>query len=84
MISYADFELAIARWKARTSGVPMPAEPVMSGAVNVEIPNATEPEDSGYVVEQQSGYVSSESRKQASGSIIISDSLYEPPTPASK
>jgi hypothetical protein len=80
MIAYADFEIAIARWKARASGVPMPAEPAASGAVEAEIPNATDPGgESDYVVEQESGFVSSETRKQASGSIIISDSLYEPP-----
>ncbi len=80
MISYADFELAIARWKARASGVPMLAEPVASGAVASEIPNATDPGgESGYVVEQESDFVSSETRNPASGSIIVSDSLYETP-----
>jgi hypothetical protein len=44
MIPYADFEDAIARWKARQSGVPQPAAPVASGTVEAEVPVQTAPE----------------------------------------
>jgi hypothetical protein len=44
MISYAELEFAIARWKARKNGVPQPAEAAVSGAVEAEVPVATAPE----------------------------------------
>jgi hypothetical protein len=44
MISYADLEQAIARWKARQSGVPQPAAPDASGTVEAEVPVPTAPE----------------------------------------
>jgi hypothetical protein len=40
MISYADLEFAIQRWKARTTGAPEPAAPAASGAVAGEIPGS--------------------------------------------
>jgi hypothetical protein len=46
MISYAELEFAIARWKARKSGVPQPVESAISGAVQAEVPVATAPEGS--------------------------------------
>jgi hypothetical protein len=79
MISFADFELAIARWKTRTSGTTASGEIAVSGAVTSEVPNATAPEDSDYAVDVSSGYSSSTPQAQASGSIVISDSLREPP-----
>jgi hypothetical protein len=44
MISYADFEFAIARWKARQTGVPQPVPPAASGTVEAEVPVPTAPE----------------------------------------
>ena len=70
MIAYADFEFAIARWKARTLGVPAPLGPTVSGMVESAVPVATNPDD----VES-----SRRSPAAASGSIIVSDSLIEPP-----
>jgi hypothetical protein len=46
MISYADIEFAIARWRARAAGVPQLAPPVASGTVSAEIPVANAPEES--------------------------------------
>jgi hypothetical protein len=76
MISYADFEFAIERWKSRAAGVPQPVTPVASGTVAAEVPVATAPESPA---DPQSGYVSSESGNNASGSILASDSLIETP-----
>jgi len=44
MISYADLEFAIARWKSRAAGVPQPATPAPSGMVADQVPVATAPE----------------------------------------
>jgi hypothetical protein len=44
MISYAELEQAIARWKARQSGVPQPAPPEASGTVQAEVPVPTAPD----------------------------------------
>jgi hypothetical protein len=79
MISYADFDFAIARWKARAAGVPQPMAPVASGTVAAEVPVSTAPEDSSDSANPESGYVSSEGRNYASGSIMVSDSSIEPP-----
>jgi hypothetical protein len=46
MISYSELEFAIARWKARKSGVPEQAEVAVSGAVEAEVPVPTAPEES--------------------------------------
>ena len=70
MISYADFEFAIARWKARTLGVPAPVGSTVSGMVESAVPVATSPDD----VEGSRRLPVSRS-----GSIIVSDSLIEPP-----
>jgi hypothetical protein len=70
MISYADFEFAIARWKARMAGVPAPVGATVSGMVESAVPVATSPD------EPES---SRRPRAAASGSIIVSDSLVEPP-----
>jgi hypothetical protein len=45
MISYADLEFAITRWKARAAGVPQLAPAVASGTVQAEVPVATAPEE---------------------------------------
>jgi hypothetical protein len=45
MISYADLEFAITRWKARAAGIPQPAATAPSGAVEAEVPVATAPEE---------------------------------------
>ncbi len=70
MISYADFEFAIARWKARMLGAPAPVGATVSGMVESAVPVATNPDE----VES-----SRRSPTAASGSIIVSDSLIEPP-----
>jgi len=79
MISYADFEFAIERWKSRAAGVPQPVTPVASGTVAAEVPVATAPEDPADFAKSQSGHVSSEAGNNASGSILASDSLIETP-----
>ena len=56
MISYADFEFAIARWKARQSGVPQPAPPEASGTVAAEVPVPTAPEGPAESGSDDSGY----------------------------
>ena len=57
MIPYADFEMALSRWKARKAGTPMASEEIPSGAVAAEVPDPNaEPAPS-----------------QASGLIVISD-----------
>jgi hypothetical protein len=71
MISYSDFEFAIARWKSRAAGIPQPVAPVASGTVAAEVPVTTAPEAPG------DGYVSSEASPHASGSITVSDSSIE-------
>ena len=71
MISYADFEFAIARWKARMLGVPAPVGATVSGMVVSAVPVATSPDDAE---------ISRRSPAEASGSIIVSDSLTDPPT----
>ncbi|HEY5284897.1 MAG TPA: hypothetical protein VIM14_19040 [Polyangia bacterium] len=81
MISYPDFEFAIARWKSRAAGVPQPATPMASGTVAAEVPVATAPEAPEAI---DDGYVSSELSNHASGSIVVSDSSIEPPNPESE
>jgi hypothetical protein len=93
MISYPDFELAIARWKARAAGVPMPSAEGGagargdggSGAVAVEVPVSSAPEEQNYASSSEhDGFVSSERQNQASGSIVVSDSLSQPSLYGSK
>jgi hypothetical protein len=55
MISYAELEFAIARWKSRKNGVPQPVEAAVSGAVEAEVPVATAPEGSAEA-EGESGF----------------------------
>jgi hypothetical protein len=68
MIPYADLEQAIARWKARQSGVPQPAPSVASGTVEVEVPVSTAPEGAP---EGGDGTVADESSYPSSGTIEI-------------
>jgi hypothetical protein len=70
MISYADFEFAIAHWKARASGVPQPAQPVASGTVQAEVPVATAPESPA---DGESGTVTDESGDFISGTVEGND-----------
>ena len=56
MISYAELEQAIARWKARQSGVPQPAPPEASGTVAAEVPVPTAPEGPAESGSDDSGY----------------------------
>jgi len=65
MISYAELEFAIARWKARVSGVPQPMEPAASGTVEAEVPVPTAPEEptdeaAGTVAEEAAATVGDE------------------------
>ena len=77
MISYSDFEFAIARWKSRAAGVPQPAAPLASGTVAAEVPVATAPESPG---EPESGTVEQEAPVSNSG-LVMSDTLLRTPTP---
>lgn len=84
MISYADFEFAIARWKSRAAGVPQPAAPVASGTVAAEVPVATAPEeDPAESVSQESGIVTGRAVTPVSGNVLLSDAL-ETPSPESE
>jgi hypothetical protein len=66
MIPYADFELGLARWKARKEGTPMASQEFPSGAVAAEVPNPNaEPPERAVA--------------QSSGLIVISE--YDAPTP---
>jgi hypothetical protein len=80
MISYADFDFAIARWKARVGGVPQPAQSAVSGAVQAEVPVATAPESPA---EPESGAVAGEAQGVISGT-VMSESLLETPNPESE
>jgi hypothetical protein len=84
MISYSDFEFAIARWKSRAAGVPQPAAPVPSGTVAAEVPVATAPEDPAEAVGQESGIVTGRAATPVSGNVLLSDALMEPPGPESE
>jgi hypothetical protein len=59
MISYADLEFAIDRWKARAAGIPQPAPTVASGTVAAQVPVATAPEEMSDVSIGQSTHVPS-------------------------
>ncbi len=83
MIPYADFDFAIARWKARAGGAPQPAHEPPSGAVQSEVPVPTAPEslagsDSGTVPEEapvtDSGLVTN-------SGLVMEDSLSHTPSP---
>jgi hypothetical protein len=76
MISYNDFDFAIARWKARAGGAPQPAQPAASGTVQSEVPVATAPESPG----GESGAVAEEAPATNSG-LVMSESLLRTPTP---
>jgi hypothetical protein len=76
MISYNDFDFAIARWTARVGGAPQPAQAV-SGTVQTEVPVATAPESPG---EPESGAVAEEAQENNSG-LVMSESLLRTPTP---
>jgi hypothetical protein len=80
MISYTDFDFAIARWKARVGGAPQPAHEPPSGAVQSEVPVATAPEAPS---EPESGAVAAEAPVTNSG-LVMSESLLETPTPESQ
>jgi len=83
MISYADFDFAIARWKARAAGVPQPAAALASGAVRAEVPVSTAPEDPAETVSQESGIVVHSAPTPVSGNVLLSDALLETPSPES-
>jgi hypothetical protein len=73
MIPYADFDLAIKRWKARTTGAPAPEPIVASGTVQAPAP----PPPPAYEGEDIEGIVSGEQTGTRSGSILVDDSAYE-------
>jgi hypothetical protein len=80
MISYADFEFAISRWKSRAAGVSPPPPPPASGVVDSEVPAAPEATAGG--AEQESGAVVDEVQNTVSGTIVNND-LLETPGPDS-
>jgi len=80
MISYTDFDFAIARWKARVGGAPQPAHEPPSGAVQAEVPVPTAPES---LAGTDSGTVAEEAPVTNSG-LVMSESLLETPSPESE
>jgi len=88
MISYADFEFAIARWKSRAAGVLQPAASIASGTVRAEVPVSTAPEDASATASQESGQesgivVAHSAPTPVTGNVLLSDALLETPTPES-
>jgi hypothetical protein len=81
MISYADFDFAITRWKARAAGAPQPVPSIASGTVAAEVPVATAPEDPSI---PESGIVEGSAEAPASGDIPLSDPSLEAPNPESE
>ena len=81
MISYADFDFAITRWKARAGGAPQPAQHAASGMVQSEVPVSTAPEAPG---EQESGAVAAEAPEVISATVMVSEALLETPSPESE
>jgi hypothetical protein len=69
MISYSDFEFAIARWKSRAAGVSQAAAPPASGTVAAEVPVATAPEDE--TASRESGVVANRAATPISGNILL-------------
>jgi len=82
MISYADFEFAVARWKSRAAGIPQPAPSAASGAVAAEVPVATAPEDPAESVSGEATVLTDGVPTPVSGNVLFSDSL-ETPIPGS-
>jgi hypothetical protein len=70
MISYADLEFAISRWKARAAGVPQQAAPIPSGAVAVPMPVSTAPDYAGEA-DGHDGVVPQE--ESISGTVVMQD-----------
>jgi hypothetical protein len=83
MISYADFEFAIARWKSRAAGVPQPAPQIASGAVAAEVPVSTAPEDPAETASETSGIIANRAATPVSGNVLLSDALLDTPIPGS-
>jgi len=83
MISYSDFEFAIARWKSRAAGVPQPAAPLASGTVAAEVPVSTSPEDPAETASDESGVVEQAADIPPSGNVLLSDALVDPQNPDS-
>jgi hypothetical protein len=83
MISYSDFEFAIARWKSRAAGVPQLAPSVASGAVAAEVPVSTAPEDPAETVSGEATAVTGGVSIPGSGNVVISDALYDGSIPES-
>ena len=83
MISYSDFEFAIARWKSRAAGVPMPAPQVASGTVAAEVPVPTAPDYPSEAVSEESGVVDQAVEIPPSGNVLLGDALAETPIPES-
>ena len=80
MISYSDFEFAIARWKSRSDGVPQPAPQVASGTVEAEVPVATAPEDPAETASDASGVVENPVENPASVNIQVGDDVPADPS----
>ncbi|HEX7507194.1 MAG TPA: hypothetical protein VF550_10510 [Polyangia bacterium] len=80
MISYADFEFAIARWKSRAAGIPQPAAAIASGTVRAEVPVSTAPEDPAETASQESGIVERGESTSGSGNVLLSDGSLDFPS----
>jgi hypothetical protein len=75
MISYTDFDFAIARWRARVGGAPQAAPEPASGTVETEVPVATAPESPA---DADSGAVATEVPVTDSG-LVVSDAFLDAP-----
>ena len=84
MISYSDFEFAIARWKSRAAGVPQPAAQLASGTVAAEVPVSTSPEDSADTASRESGVVETAAELPPSGNVLLGDAVLETSNPESE
>jgi hypothetical protein len=75
MISYADLEFAISRWKARAAGVPQPAAPMPSGAVAAPILVSNQPEEMSES-EGQDGVVHQSDSSNTSDPVVPDGDLF--------
>ena len=84
MISYSDFEFAIARWKSRAAGVPQPAAQLASGTVAAEVPVSTAPDYPFETSSDESGVVETAAEIPPSGNVLLGDAVLETSNPESE
>jgi len=84
MISYSDFEFAIARWKSRAAGVPQPAAQLASGTVAAEVPVSTAPDYPSETGSDESGVVETAAEIPPSGNVLLGDAVLETSNPESE